>query len=393
MVTSDASIATHPFGPAANESDVDAGAFFCYLRANLRGDILESTVGKISPGDRSHNRVFFLDVVRLLSLLMIICYHFDAGINDVHPGARIVGKLVVLQQGVGDIGVTLFIMISGAALMLRREENFSAIDFFKKRFLAIYPAYWICYLAISVFLFYVRGAAQGRGEYWKFILTFFALDGYFGNIVQNDYYLVGEWFVGFILIMYLFFPLLRGLPYRNPIFTGVVLLILAGILGHFYKFPIPKIRNPLMRLPDLFFGMCFVRYIFPYKRFVIPAAFVIIIIYATGKIWLPAEYVGLLVGATIFCIVTFISEYIPAKSFVAPYITRASKLAFIAFLVHHWVIYLTLQRIDASQLSFVEVYYLFSIVIGLSFGIAALLERPVSNLTESLANGLLFRHR
>ncbi len=337
-------------------------------------------------------RVLFLDVIRVFSLLLIICYHFDAGINDVHPGVPLVGKLVVFRQSIGDLGVALFIMLSGAALMLPGDRAFNLVTFFKKRILAIYPSYWICYLAVSVFLFFLRGVAQGRSEYWKFILTLFAMDGYLGAIIQNDYYLIGEWFVGFIIVMYLFFPILRLAANRFPISAAGGLLLLMGFIDHYYGhlFRFPEIRNPFIRLPDFFFGMCFVKYIYPKKKIVLPASLIIFVVYVRWGEALPPPYASLFAAMSVFCIIGLAAEYMPGREFFAPYIARASKLSFIAFLIHHWVIYLSLGRINAAQLSKIEIYYLFAIVVGLSFGIASLLEKPISSFSNFMAKRILF---
>ncbi|GJH02912.1 acyltransferase [Paraburkholderia terrae] len=337
-------------------------------------------------------RVLFLDVIRVFSLLLIICYHFDAGINDVHPGVPLVGKLVVFRQSIGDLGVALFIILSGAALTLHGDRAFNFVTFFKKRILAIYPSYWVCYLTISVFLFFLRGVAQGRSEYWKFILTFFAMDGYLGAIIQNDYYLIGEWFVGFIIVMYLLFPILRLVANRFPVSAAVGLLLLIGLIDHYYGhlFQFPEIRNPLIRLPDFFFGICFVKYIYPRKKIVLPASLIIFVAYVRWGEALPPPYASLIAATSLFCMVGLVAEYMPGREFFAPYIARASKLSFIAFLVHHWVIYLSLGRINAAQLSTIEIYYLFAIVVGLSFGIASLLEKPVSLLSNFMARRILF---
>ncbi|WP_223959429.1 acyltransferase family protein [Paraburkholderia sabiae] len=357
-----------------------------------RGRILNAESKFQTPEDKSSDRVLFLDVIRVVSLLLIICYHFDAGINDVHPGVPLVGSLVIFRQSIGDLGVALFIMLSGTALMLPSGSAFSVVTFFKKRILAIYPSYWICYLTVSVVLFYMRGAAQGRSEYWKFILTFFAIDGYLGAIVQNDYYLIGEWFIGFILVMYLIFPVLRVAANKFPLPAAVGLLFLSGVLDHYYGrlFQFPEIRNPLMRLPDFFFGMCFVKYIYPKKKILLPASIIVFVAYVRWGGMIPAVYASLITAMSVFCILGSAAEYIPKKELFIPRIQRASKLSFVAFLVHHWVIYLTFDRINAAQLSRVEIYYLFGIVVGLSFGIAALLDKPISSFSNFMARRILF---
>lgn len=330
-------------------------------------------------------RLFFLDFIRALSVLLIILYHFDLEILSEHPGARIAGKLVVFNQAIGDLGVTLFIIISGAALMVSTDSRFSVSDFFKKRVLAIFPSYWISYIAVSALLFLLRGAIAGDGEHWKFLLTLTGLDGFLFYKIPN-YYLIGEWFTGFILIIYVAFPVLRIGVMKRPVLTGLTVLVLSLVLHHFYNsfFLMLENRNPLMRLPEFVFGMCFSRYILRQNTiaFVVSLALLVLFFFWTPP-FPPVQY-GLVLGIAVFCVLAVMAERMAWPSSVVNAVTFLSKYAFLAFLVHHQIIYILLPHVDASHFSVVEVHYLFLIVLFLSFIAAKLLSRPVNILTEIL---------
>ena len=48
----------------------------------------------------------------------------------------------------GDIGVSIFFMLTGASLMLSTKDWRGCTEFYKKRFLAIFPSFWLVYIIV-----------------------------------------------------------------------------------------------------------------------------------------------------------------------------------------------------------------------------------------------------
>ncbi len=94
----------------------------------------------------------------------------------------------------------------------------------------------------------------------SFLLTIFGMDGYFFYKI-NDFYILGEWFLGCIILLYLCFPILRILLLKYPkrLFTFVILLYFFVV--HRYIFRMEIDRNILTRLPEFVIGMYFAQYI------------------------------------------------------------------------------------------------------------------------------------
>src|SRR5208282_2019403 len=158
-------------------------------------------------------RVLYLDFVSAVAICLIITTHFNAhalllGIIDKPIFWKT--SFGIDQSFLGNIGVSLFIIISGASLMLSTKESFDARTFYKKRFLAIYPLFWLTYAAAFVTLLFVYRAlpVNAGASLWTFVLTITGLDGFL-LYTRPNFYLLGEWFLGFIVIMYIFFPVLR----------------------------------------------------------------------------------------------------------------------------------------------------------------------------------------
>ncbi|MBN1402663.1 MAG: acyltransferase [Anaerolineae bacterium] len=187
---------------------------------------------------------------------MIILYHYDLSVDEFssRPDA-----LLHLPAVLGQIGVSLFIILSGASLMYSYRSNFDVIDFYVRRFLAIFPLFYVTYAAMLMILLVLY-------RKWPFpnvhpaaiFLTIFGLDGFTGYLAPN-FYLVGEWFLGFIIIMYAVFPLLRGIALRSMM--TLLALSLAVYLFSFllYTSGMSLSRFPGFRILEFVFGMKFMR--------------------------------------------------------------------------------------------------------------------------------------
>lgn len=211
--------------------------------------------------------VFFSYMIRLISFFAVVLFHFNVAVTQFYPNSMLIGKLSYANQTVGDMAISLFIITSGFSLEMSTRGHFNIKKYLAKRFISIYPAFWVCYILVGLFLFLNNGHLSGDNEHWKMVLSITGLDGFFLYRMHN-YYLVGEWYTGYILLTYLLFPfLLIGIRF-NPIITFiVVMLIFVGLYVNYNNlFKVYINCNPLMRLPDFLFGMLFSRFIYPVQK-------------------------------------------------------------------------------------------------------------------------------
>ncbi|WP_307741680.1 acyltransferase family protein [uncultured Mobiluncus sp.] len=175
-----------------------------------------------SPNSREpakKKRLFYLDFVRAFSVLLILLTHFN------NPFFTASGWIITnhpFHIYVGDLGVSLFLMISGTALTVTYRRPLDLKLFFKKRFLGIYPMFWIAYAVFFTLRFLVYRANVGPLPYRSFPLTIMAMDGLVANFGVPTMYLLGEWFLGFIVIFYLVFPLMLWGVQEHPWATAVL---------------------------------------------------------------------------------------------------------------------------------------------------------------------------
>lgn len=209
-------------------------------------------------------RLHWMDGLRILGCVLVCSSHFNEYLIGSSDGGGAVVVSTFLGVNLGGLGVALFFLLSGAALMHVYGGRIDVPDYAKRRFLDIYPQYWVAYALI--FLLATLWGFPREAPAWTLILTVLGIDGYVGRIGEPfvpNFYLVGEWYIGCQLVMYLLFPLLRRLVKRSPWLTltgscAVSALGMAviggspGLLGEFSANPNWLVTS---HLPEFCFGM------------------------------------------------------------------------------------------------------------------------------------------
>lgn len=183
-------------------------------------------------------RLFYLDFIRVISMVIIVTYHFFAHF----PENNITG-VIITNDTWGKVGVAMFFMLSGASLMYNYKDKLSLKEYAVKRFKGIYPMFWIAYGLLYIYLF----LATKNPNIWgvhpaKFLFSLVAMDGYFGYYTKTPY-LLGEWFLGCIVISYILFPLLRIIVNKYPKIVIILSLFIYFLMIIFYnesKVPLDK---------------------------------------------------------------------------------------------------------------------------------------------------------
>ncbi|MFM0138658.1 acyltransferase family protein [Caballeronia grimmiae] len=332
---------------------------------------------------KTRERLFYIDLIRALSVLLIITFHFNQQIGSHGIRAAEIFKQTFHSENIGSLGITLFIIISGAALMVSSGNSLNLATYARKRFLAIFPLYWTGFLLTAAALFILHGHLRGDSSHWKFILTVIGMDGFLYYRIPN-YYLLGEWFIGFILIMYGAFPILRWAVLRRPVVLtiAVAALYLAVTLNYDKLFHIDVIHNPIARLPEFVFGMLFVQYAPKVRWYVALAALIALCIPLVWTVPVLHIYVALETGIAAFTLLAYAGQSLRFGVRWQQVIAFLSTYSFAAFLVHHNIIGELLVRFLNGALSHVEVYFLYLIVLVLAFTVGRLLTMLADALTR-----------
>lgn len=179
-------------------------------------------------------RVDYIDLLRVLALVSVISFHYF--FNGISKGTVNSVSLTPFADiaKYGYLGVELFFLISGFVILY--STNRSAGEFLKKRFLRLYPMYW---LAIT-FIFIVTSLPfwENRGpSLGKTLLNLTMIPTAFGGTWVDD----AHWFLLRELQFYLFIAvvLALGLGKRLPqIFPVWAIIVCLWNLANLPRFEI-----------------------------------------------------------------------------------------------------------------------------------------------------------
>lgn len=337
---------------------------------------------------RKRPRIFYLDLVRALATLLIVLTHFNFHLRD--RGGGYVLTFQPFGIYVGALGVSLFLIISGAALTLTYRRPINLKRFYWKRMLNIYPMFWTAWLLGTLYYFIIYNARPPNAAPARsFIFTFLGIDGLAVNFHFRTMYLLGEWFLGFILLYYVVFPLLLWAIDRFPLITGIVLL--AAYVATIVIMPryFPGIPSPMIlttRLPELAFGSYFVLYV---RRVhwatVIPAAGVLTVS-AMFPEEIPEDVGTTIVGISAFLILVVAGRHVaiqPVRAFVG----LVAKYSYPIFLVHHVVILQVIGKVDVLGFFPIQRYMLLAadcvIILALSVALVRVTDIVVAFFTKA----------
>lgn len=135
----------------------------------------------------------------------------------------------------GGVFVAAFFVLSGYCLMLTNNEI--RPNYFVKRALTIYPAFWIAYLFYYMQRVFYTGSIfwDPSAENISIVESVVGIDGLLAIHGFKNYYLVGEWFLGAILCLYLLYPLLLKLIKKSKLIFAIVIYGLYAVTMLIYK--------------------------------------------------------------------------------------------------------------------------------------------------------------
>ena len=321
-----------------------------------------------------NNRIFLFDFVRAIATIFIVITHYNAlFVYNVYRPEIAFGRIWIGNVYIGTIGVSMFLIISGALLYKSygTKEKTDWKSFYSKRFWTIYPCFWLAYFLIFFLTFYeCRGAYPGL-PIWRIIYSILGVDGYLLNYGVPTIYLVGEWFLGFILIVYAIFPLLKYLINKVPVLFGISVLALFGASlllwedRSWYGISIP------VRLVDFVIGMYFMKYVKPEKLkwwLALPALGVIVLNDLFPPSFISGNIQGLYIGFSFFLLFASLSETAGKADWIRNLCAIVCKYSYPCFIIHHWITYRIALKFDLNSITnFQSILLFITCCIGICF--------------------------
>lgn len=327
----------------------------------------------------NQRRVFYLDFIRVVSILFIFIYHFNIAMEDFNISVPFSLLTNTCNVTLGHIGVSLFLLLSGASLTYTYPKYKTLKEFYKKRFLSIFPAFWLIYLGLFLWFDVPEhtGILASETPLWYLIFSVIGMDGYLYAILPT-FYSIGEWFLGMIIVLYLLFPFFHWCMKKFPRIFFIVLLIWYFAWTRLYSFSLfPVERSILVRVFDFILGMYFIAYIKKLPMIVGYFAILGSIILLFCPLPLPFMDRIELSGIFLFVALCTISVLITSEVFskLCMYI---SKCSYPFFLLHHVVLTRLLHKhTDASFLAveyFIIIIMTFLYTLFLAAGIERMLQ-------------------
>lgn len=280
-------------------------------------------------------RVLSFDLIRCLAIFCIVIFHLMLNDSHIYPES-----IFFHNYDMAQVGVSLFFILSGAALYYNDTEKFSVLKYYKKRFLAIFPMFYVAYVATFLYYFWVRGSINPDIPFKNMIFSVFAMDGLFGYKVPC-LNMTGEWFLGCIVFIYLAYPVIRWVMKKKPVITMVVALAVYFVLYYNYRFELSLLYNPVIRSLEFVFGMFYIEMIerkdkvfdnISWIKLVIALTVTLIIWYAPVPI--PQMWMISFGGMALFVALYEVGKLIRTPK-LTNIIKTGSKYSYAVFLVHH----------------------------------------------------------
>jgi peptidoglycan/LPS O-acetylase OafA/YrhL len=291
------------------------------------------------------SRIYYLDLIRMFAILIIVIYHFNCTIVDKNINAfhYFLYENDFISWGV--VGVKLFLMVSGAALMYHYHDDLKVNDFYKKRVKSIFPLFYLVYLLAFISRYFVLHSPLPDIPAYRFIFTVLGLDGYLSQYTPM-FNLVGDWFIGVILIYYGLFPLFRKLvlQYSKVVLSISLLCLIISI--YINPFHIEASTSILGNLFPFVFGM-----IFAYKKECIIQNKIFLMIFILFLLINNKILISISLSIFIFLFLYWISHKI--KKHLIVY--RISKYSYAMFLVHHILLSFVFTLLSGMTFSFFSI--------------------------------------
>lgn len=279
-------------------------------------------------------RKTYLDIIRSSSVLIIVLFHFSCLLEDFNYKWYNNFFLHYANGKWGRVGVFLFFMISGAGLMLSSKTGFEWKKFLKKRWVRIFPLFYLCYIPLYfVDAIFVHKDFLYAGSPWKFFLTIIGMDGYLKSVVE-DYYIIGEWFLGALIIIYICFPLLKKIfdgKFRKIFSTVLIILV---VVNNFFHIPfIPEREWIVFDIFAFWSGMLLTEYDNILKR---RMNLIIAIVLSMILLWIKipslwnTDIVVILMGYSLFVIGVHCPDRVDGRI-----VSMFGKYSYAIFLTHH----------------------------------------------------------
>ena len=293
--------------------------------------------------------MYEIDFVRAFCAIGIVIYHFSGKINE-----KTFFPFYNFKNGYwGRVLVTCFFIMSGMMLYYHNSKIENYKDFFIKRIKSIYPSFYLTYIPFFLINIYLKKSVFWGGNPLKLILSFLGLDGYLYYISPN-YYIIGEWFLGAIILLYILYPAVLYLVNKGQWIFPVLLMALYIWQTSFASiFAIDSYHNIISCLVSFVLGMYIMKYSLLDRKPIVIISFVLFILLVIINVPFLQMYLEKITGVSLFFVLAFLGKLIIKKDVLKRIIIFTSGISYELFLVHHVIIIFVVDMLNPTGISIV----------------------------------------
>ncbi len=346
------------------------------------------------------------DFIRAVCTIGIVLFHYSYNYIEYGIGGNHIFFAKYSNGDWGGLFVAMFFMLSGALLYYNYGEKISVRMFYLKRWLSIFPMFYLAWFFGYLAKVKELGSWLWAGPRRVFIYTILGIDGYLLNPGVNiNYYTLGEWFLGAILMLYLLFPVLRLIFIPNKrtgcilryAFTAVLFVLYTGNL-YYDWFAISDGKNMLTCVMDFWIGMLLMEYgkdrFSDFKVTAVAAVLALVLMFA--PLGMKEVMVSTLVGACLMTVFMNLGERAMALRPVNVVASYISKWSFGIFLVHHVILYAFMKQFSGTEVGFIKSIGLFIFILLVIMVVGGVLSKwgsLVSRIVLSLLSKIKAKDR
>ena len=336
-------------------------------------------------------RIVALDVLRVVAFLFVVFAHVQVQVHQ----QTLPDWMNVHNFYWGGLGVMIFFFISGVSLSVRsfdRLKTQGCLSFYVSRLRAVLPSYWVAYFISCLLFFACFGVQRMGGDFMTILQTVFAVDGYLANRIMT-YNLVGDWYVGCILLLYLIAPFVYWMCKRRPVVALVAsfLVALMGLWASQYltEQTIWWNKDAIFNMPVHLFeftaGIVFFMYVRQSRRMFLGAAlfsmgYCILYCFIPHGPHFSNSALGIPAAVCLCLALCFLLTFVRYSNGVEDVIGWLARNSFLAFLYHHFLIYKVLPSAPCTEPR--QFVYDCVLIATLSYALAWISEKPVAAIRK-----------
>ena len=325
------------------------------------------------------NKLLYITFTRSCCTIGIIIFHYFS-----HSNSNIKFLYLTKNSSWGFLFSTTFFCISGTVIYYNYPKISSIKKFYYKRWKSIFPSYYIGFSFFYLNRAFTLHKLLFRGHWIKFIFTIIGLDGYLSYRIKT-YFILGEWFLGAIIIIYLLYPLLLWLIFKNITLFYLILIFGYYLMLRTNLFFAPNDINIITCITSFYFGIITIKYkkIFMDKYITLIISFSLFILLNIIKLRHGFLF-GQIQGFSLFLLMNKLGSYFTTTKIMNIF-NFISNLSYSIFLYHHHIIYDILGIYNPKE-SYINI-----ILLGITILLTLICSYIHSMVVNSVINSSIFK--